>query len=255
MMRVWIVDDEELAVRRLARMLRESGRVIVAGSSTDPVAAVSAIRDADVDAVFLDIQMPGLDGFAFLEQFRGEPPLVVFTTAWHEYAVKAFEVNSVDYLLKPVEAAQLDRALGKLARMAAGSEVRPDVNALMNRLATALEVPLREYPTRLPSRTGDRVEFVDVRTVSHFYAKDKLTFAATDTKDYSIDGSIVDLEGKLDPRRFVRIHRSTLVNLDYIQEMYNWFGGKVLVRLRDAKKTELTVSRERVRELKERLQV
>ena len=92
-----------------------------------------------------------------------------------------------------------------------------------------------------------------MRTVTHFYARDKLTFAATPSRDYCVEGSIVDLESKLDPAKFVRIHRSTLVNLEHIAELYNWFGGKVLLRLNDAKKTELTVARDRAKEIRERL--
>jgi two-component system LytT family response regulator len=100
---------------------------------------------------------------------------------------------------------------------------------------------------------GERVEFVDLQRVTHFYAKDKLTFAATPAKHFCVDGSIVDLENRLDPKRFIRVHRSTLVNVDYIHELYNWIGGRMLLRLKDENKTELTVARDRVRPLKERL--
>ncbi len=233
-------------------MLAETGRIEIAGSNTDPVAAVEEIRASRPDVLFLDIQMPGLNGFELLERLGGAHPLVVFTTAYHEHALRAFEVNSIDYLLKPIEPGKLGRALSKLERMRGGGEPPPDVNDLFRKLASVLD-PRPVYPLRLPSRTGERIEFVDLRQVTHFYAKDKLTFASTPAKDYCVDGSILELEEKLDPAKFLRIHRATLVNIDHVAELYNWFGGKVLIRLDDPKKTELTVARERVKELKERL--
>lgn len=253
MIRAFVLDDEALAVRRLSRMLEDTGRVAVVGSSTDPAGAVDAIAASRPDVLFLDIQMPGLNGFELLAELQGWEPLVIFTTAYHQYALQAFEVNSIDYLLKPIEPKKLDRALAKLERIHGGAEARPDVNELLRKLASALESKVADYPTRLPSRTGDRVAFVDLSTVTHFFAKDKLTFAATGKKEFCVEGSIADLEEKLDPKKFVRIHRSTMVNLDFIQELYTWFGGRVLVRLRDEARTELTVARDRVRELKEKL--
>jgi two-component system, LytTR family, response regulator len=253
LIRAFVLDDEELAVRRLCRMLAETGVVEVIGSATDPVSAVEALKASAPDVLFLDIQMPGLNGFEFLQELGNEQPLIVFTTAYQEYALKAFEVNSIDYLLKPVERQQLDRALAKVERMRGSSEPRADVNDLLRKLASALNSKHPDYPARMPSRTGDRVEFVDLTRVTHFYAKDKLTFAATPAKDYCVDGSIADLEAKLDPKRFIRIHRSTLVNLEFVQELYSWFGGRVLIRLRDDKHTELTVARDRVKELKDKL--
>ncbi|MBC7927037.1 MAG: response regulator transcription factor [Bryobacteraceae bacterium] len=254
MMKAYLVDDEELALRRLTRLLSEAGRVSIAGSQTDPERALEEIAAIRPDVLFLDIQMPALTGFELLQRLGRDQPLVVFTTAYHEHALRAFEVNSIDYLLKPIEPEKLDRALTKLEKMRGGSEPKPDMQDLVRRLAVVLD-PRPIYPARLPSRTGERIEFVDLRQVTHFYAKDKLTFASTPARDYCVDGSIVELEAKLDPAKFLRIHRSTLVNVDHVAELYNWFGGKILVRLDDLKKTELTVARERAKELRERLNV
>jgi two-component system LytT family response regulator len=252
-MRAYLLDDEELALRRLRRLLAEAGQVEVVGSNTDPVAAIDEIRSLKPDVLFLDIQMPGLNGFELLDRLGDEQqPFVVFTTAYHEHALRAFEVNSIDYLLKPIEPSKLDRALGKLERMRGGGEAKPDVQDLFRRLASVLD-PRAAYPTRLPSRTGEKIEFVDLRLVTHFYAKDKLTFASTPGRDYCVDGSIVELEAKLDPGKFLRIHRSTLLNVEHVAELHSWFGAKLLVRLDDPKKTELTVSRDRVKELRDRL--
>ena len=251
-MRAYLIDDEPLAIQRLARLLRETGRVEVAGSTSDPLDAIKALPIAKPDVIFLDIEMPGMSGFDLLAKLGREHPLVVFTTAYDQYALKAFEVNSVDYLLKPVEPDALDRAIRKLERMRAGAEPAPDVHALLRRLTSALDRP-PDYPERLASRLGERVEFVDLANVTHIYAKDKLTFASTADKDYCLDESIVQLEQKLDPRKFVRIHRSTLVNVAYVHELYSWFAGRMLLKLKDDKRTELTVARDRVKVLKDRL--
>src|ERR1700704_3830930 len=125
-LRAFLVDDEQLALRRLARLLEQTGRVEIAGRSTDPVDAIAQLRILPVDVLFLDIQMPGMTGFEMLSQLPDEP-LVIFTTAYHEYALQAFEVNSIGYLLKPVEMLQLERALNKLERIRGGSEPRPEL--------------------------------------------------------------------------------------------------------------------------------
>jgi two-component system LytT family response regulator len=246
-MRAFLVDDEAPALKRLARMLSATGRVEIAGSSTDPTDAIPAIIQSKPDVLFLDIEMPGMNGFEMLSQLDPQP-LIVFTTAYDRYALEAFGVNSVDYLLKHIEAAHLKRALDKLERMHGGKEPRPEIRELLERLAT-----LKEYPDRIASRTGDRVEFVDLARVSHFFASDKLTYAATAAKNYVVDHTIQELEQKLDPRKFIRIHRAALLNLDYVQDLNSWFAGRMMVRLKDDKRTELTVSRDRVRVLKQRL--
>lgn len=246
-MRAFLIDDEPLALRRLERMLKDTGRIEIAGSSSDPVEAIDKISDSKADVLFLDIEMPGLNGFELLKALD-EQPLVVFTTAYNQYALKAFEVNSVDYLLKPIEKEQLDRALRKLERNL--SAPRPDLSVLIQELLAQKRVA---YPERIASKIGDKVEFVDLSRVTHFYAEDKLTYAGTEAKCYMVDSTIAELEAKLDPKQFVRIHRSTLVNLAYVHELYSYFAGRMLVRLKDAKKTELTVARDRVRDLKERL--
>jgi len=252
-LRAYLLDDEPLAVKRLQRLLEEDGRVEIAGSSSDAVAAAEEIGRLRPDVLFLDIEMPGMTGFDVL-RIVDPQPLVVFTTAYNQYALKAFEVNSIDYLLKPIEPQQLERALSKLHRIAGGSDPRPDVDALLNQLAAALQHGRGpEYPQRLASRTGERVEFIDLAHVTHIFAKDKLTYAATPQKNHCIDSTIAELESKLDPKCFVRIHRSTIVNTAFVHEMYTWFAGRMLIRLRDEKHTELTVARDRVKALKEQL--
>jgi len=253
-MRAFLVDDESLALKRLQRMLASTGRVEIAGTSTDPVEAVEAILKTKPDVLFLDIEMPGMTGFQMLSKLDPQP-LIVFTTAYDQYALQAFGVNSVDYLLKPIEAPQLARALDKLDRMQGGAEPRPEIRELLDRIAAlaAASGGQPSYPERVASRTGERVELIDLVRVTHFFARDKLTYAATAAKNYVIDHTIQELEQKVDPRKFVRIHRAILLNLDHVHELHSWFAGRMMVRLKDEKHTELTVSRDRVRTLKERL--
>jgi two-component system LytT family response regulator len=249
--RAFLIDDEILALNRLSRLLQDTGRVEIAGSCSDPQDAIKAIDDAMPDVLFLDIQMPAMNGFELLSKIVSQP-LVVFTTAFDKYALRAFEVNSIDYLLKPVEVRQLERALAKLERISGGTEARPDIGALVRQITAALnQTP--QYPSRLASRVGERVEFVDLDRVTHIFAKDKLTYAATPAKNHCLDLTIAQLEEKLDPKKFVRIHRSTIVNAACVHELYTWFAGRMLLRLKDEKKTELTVARDRVKILKDRL--
>jgi len=248
-MRAYILDDEELAVRRLARMLESTGRVRIAGSQTDPVEALAEIAGLGPDVLFLDIEMPGLRGFDVLDQLGPDPPLVVFTTAYHEHALAAFRYHSVDYLLKPVESAELDRALGKLSRILGGAEPRIDLKALAAQVAAELRTQEPGFLLRVASKLGDKVEFVDVANVTHFFAQDKLTYAATAGRNYVIEQTIAELERRLDPKQFCRVHRSAIVNLSQVRELHTWFGGKAVLRLKDGR-TELQVARERAAEVK-----
>jgi len=250
-LRVFLVDDEPLALKRLARLLKATGRIEVAGSTTDPEAALAFLSAEGVDAVFLDIQMPGLNGFELLSRLDSQPP-VVFTTAFDQYALRAFEVNSIDYLLKPIEAEQLDRAINKIERMRDGAP-RPDLREVVERLAAALRSGGAGYADKIASRSGERIQFVEISCVTHFLARDKLTYAVTADKSYVVDSTIAELEQKLDPNKFIRIHRSTLLNLDHVKEVHSWFAGGVVVRLKGEKGTELPVARDRVRALKTRL--
>lgn len=250
-LRAYIVDDEPLAVERLKRLLAKTGRVEIVGAATDPEAAIEDLRRAEVDALFLDIQMPGLTGFELLARLSSQP-LVVFTTAYDQYALRAFEVNSVDYLLKPVDPAQLGRALDKAERFRGGSGAPADIRGLFERVAAALERGAAEYPKRIAARIGERVCFIDLDRVSHFYAEDKLTYAAADGKAYSVNYSISQLERRLDPKRFVRIHRGVLVQADWVKEIAPTFAGALVARLKDGK-TELAVSRQRASQVRSRL--
>lgn len=251
-LRAYLVDDEPLAIARLERLLSDTGRVEVIGSATDPVEAVEALSSALPDVCFLDIQMPRLNGFEMLARLPVQP-VVVFTTAHDQYALNAFAVNSVDYLLKPVDPGQLARALDKVERLRTRGEMQPDLQGLLERLADSLRASRPEYPERIASRLGDRLWFIDLASVTHFVARDKLTYAVEGGKSYSVDYTIAQLQTLLNPRTFLRIHRSTLVNAAWIREVTTLPGGGLNLRLKDAAGTDLTVSRDRAREFRARL--
>ena len=248
MIHAYIVDDERLAIERLTRMLLHTGRVRVMGSSTDPEKALVELRSLQLDVLFLDIQMPGLTGFGLLERLESDVP-VIFTTAYDEYALHAFTVNSIDYLLKPIDAERLDRALDKLSRLGAS---RPDVRTLARELAAQLGRGTNTL-NRIASRVGDRTTLLDVARISHFVARDKLTYAVSGGREHVVDYTLTELEGQLDARRFVRIHRSTIVNAQFVVELENDGDGALVMRLRDEAKTVLSVARDRERLLKEQL--
>jgi two-component system, LytTR family, response regulator len=262
-LRVFLVDDEALALKRLARLLQATGRVEIIGTETDSETARGRLDELTnaqaIDALLLDIQMPGLNGFELLAQLARQP-FVIFTTAYDAYALQAFEVNSIDYLLKPIEAAQLDRALNKLARLLTAAQPPPNFTNVLSQLTSVFQTTARTFPTRIATRTGERVRLLDLAEVTHFFAQDKLTYAATLNGQHSVDRTIAELEQELDPARFVRIHRAALLNTDAIEEIHQWFGGRLRVSLKGSTKrgdqndqSELIVARDRVRALKERL--
>ena len=229
-LRAFLIDDEPLALKRLARLLEATGRVEIVGRATDPANGLAELAGDPVDVVFLDIQMPGLSGLQVAQRL---PPraMVVFTTAYEQHAVAAFEVNAVDYLLKPI--------------------ARERLQATLDRLAARRDDPAREGLRETLARLTDQL--IAVHEVTHVVARDRATYAVTATAEHMLDATIVELERKLDPRHFIRIHRGALVNVAYVTELHADFGGRLTLRLKNDRRTELVVARDRVRALKERL--
>ena len=250
-LRAFIVDDEPLARTRLARLLNVTGRVEIVGQAGDAGEALAALARVTAEVAFLDIHMPGMSG---LDLARRLPDglAVVFTTAYDQHALEAFEASAVDYLLKPIERARLARSLDRIERLR-GDPSPVDLTAMLERLATTLRSAPSPFLRRVPFRTRDGVQFLDVGAITHFTTRDRLTHAVTSATDQVIDYGLADLEGKLDPAKFIRIHRGTLLNLDHLDEVQPWPGGRLLVRVKDGKRTELEVARDRVHALKERL--
>jgi two-component system LytT family response regulator len=258
-LRAFLIDDEPLAIERLQRLLAGFPEIHIAGTATDPAEAVACLNEPGtepVDVLFLDIQMPGINGFELLARLTAQP-FVIFTTAYDEHALRAFEANTIDYLLKPIDREQLVRALSKLGRLRPvvkpDWQRNPDLPNLLRELTASLRAEHAGYPNRIASRLGERISFLTLDDITHFVAHDKLTYAVVNGHRHCVDQTIADLERRLDPAKFLRIHRSALVNTDWVHEVNAWFAGKVVLTLKDAQHTQLTVARDRVRITKERL--
>ena len=249
-MKVLVVDDEPMARRRLVRLLEEEDDAEVVGACGSGEEAVDAIRRLTPDLVLLDVQMSGMDGFSVIGEVGPDRmPAVIFTTAYDEHAVRAFEVHALDYLLKPFTTDRFREALGR-ARPRAGGRER-----LSGALCSALEEMRdehRELRRRLESgartylewflvRGTARAHFIPADTVDWIEADDNYVRLHVGKDGYLIREKIGSLAARLDPRRFLRAHRSTIVNMDRIHHLRPWSSGEYLVVLRDG--TELRLSR------------
>lgn len=236
-LRALIVDDEAIARRRIRRLLRDVGEIEVAGECGDGRSALDAIDATSPDVVFLDVQMPGLDGFDVVRQLHPErKPAIVFVTAFDRYALRAFEVHAVDYLLKPVAPARLRLAVDRAReRVERGTNQR----GLANLLRELRDVP--RHLARLAVRARGRIVMVDVDAIDWIQAADNYVTVHANGREYLLRETLAALGRQLDPTRFVRIHRSTIVAVDRIVELRSSSHGDFDVQLRDG--TQLTLSR------------
>jgi len=245
--RAVIVDDEELARKRLRRLLdKHPGEIAVIAEASNGEEAVAAINAEHPDVIFLDVQMPGVDGFEVVRRLK-EKPFIIFATAYDQYALRAFEENSVDYLLKPIEQDRLDKAIDKLRGVL--PQPSPSITENLERMIARLSAPAQR---RLKVQVGDKMFFVEHADITYIEAKEKYTFVHTADKEYMMDLTLNELEERLDPAEFVRIHRASIVNVKHIREVVKWFAGRFKVRLKDKAGTELMVSRgyaDRIRRL------
>ena len=242
-MRVLIVDDEPPARERLRRMLTEIETIEIAGEAEDGVQAVEMIENLAPDLVLLDVQMPGLDGFGVLEALQ-DPPPVVFVTAYDRYAIRAFEVNALDYLLKPFSRVRLGEAIRR-ARESLAEE-----GAFAERLRPLLEglAAQGRYLTRLAVRDRDRIRVLDLDEVDWISVEGELVLVHVADQAYPVRRSLAELEARLDPARFFRSHRSAVVNLDRVMEVIPWFKGSHKLRLTTG--AEVDLSRAQARALR-----
>ncbi len=242
--RALIVDDEDLARLRLKSLLDELGGVAVVGEARNGIEAVDRIRELGPDVVILDIQMPGMDGFEVVEALD-EVPFIIFATAYDEYAIKAFEINSIDYLLKPIEKERLAGAVGRVRRLL---ESRGEVAREAGRLAGLVTA---RGVARLPALRGKRIVLVDYSDIVWIGISEGLVFVHTGAERFLVNMTLGELEERLDPAVFFRTHRSTIVNLNHVVEIVPWFSGKYKVVVDDADRTELVLSRARAKALRE----
>ena len=236
-----VVDDEPLARRKVRELLRDVPWIRCLGEAADGVSAMRVIDEQRPDLVFLDIRMPGLSGLEILKRVR-HVPAVVFTTAYDRYAVTAFELAAVDYLLKPFSR---DRFLQSLERARPALERRTGTPPAERAEETLRAAPMR----RLFVREGGRILPLRSPTVERLEACDDFVYVYAAGRRYRVNAPLSELEQRLDPAVFVRIHRSHIVNLDYVVAWSPYDGSRYEVRLRDG--TVLTASRQRSRMLRD----
>lgn len=240
-----LVENEELSLARLSRLLSAfPDAVEVVGEAMDGPTAIEVIREQRPDLVFMDIDLGGgFTGFDVLAELDFQPA-VIFTTAFNQHALQAFKSYAVDYLLKPIDQESVQRALEKLRAMGFNQA------QFAVALGQLLELSGARYLTRVSCKVGDRIVLVKTGEVLYFQADSKYTALHTLNSEYLIDTPLVELEGRLNPRDFVRIHRSTLVNVPWISEIRRTFDGKLAVVLKDAAATQLIASRNYAENLK-----
>jgi DNA-binding LytR/AlgR family response regulator len=254
--RIVIVDDEKPARDRLRRLLGEHPEFIIVGEAADADSAVELIDRERPDLCFLDVRMPEGDGFEVLDRVRRQPR-VIFTTAYDRYAVPAFEVNSIDYLLKPFDrerfGAALDRARQALRAGQSGSgeivELLREIRAGLPRQEEA-GVSGGQPPVRIPARRAHRVVLLDPAEIFWFEAEETVVFALTAAARLLVERTLGDLETQLSPA-FFRAHRRYLVNVSCIGEILPGEGGSYRMVMRDPDKSVIPLSRRQARHLRE----
>lgn len=243
--RALIVDDEPLARACIRRALRPEDEIEVIGESGDGPDAVSAIRRHRPDLVFLDIQLPGMDGFGVLGELAGEEvPSVVFVTAYDAFALRAFEVHAVDYVLKPFEDARLRRAIEEVRLRQSADDLwlfRTRVAALLDHLVPAAR-PAGAMPARrvLVKDADDRARFLRLEDVDWIAGAGNNVRFHIGKASYGVRMTLRVLLPQLDPALFRRIHRSTIVNLNAIREIQPWFAGDCMVLLNDGQRLRMS---------------
>ena len=263
-----IIDDEPLARQELQYLLDAAGDVQVLAVGTNGIEAVQLIRTHKPDVIFLDVQMPGLDGFAVLKKVlaldkKGRLPQVVFATAYDQYAVRAFEVNAVDYLLKPFDKARLVRTLDKVrVLVAAGAENAPSgldaaaeakLDALLRMVEERHVAPVATPRSgKVVVRAQNRLLLVDQKDVCFASIEGGTISVVTKTVEGDSNcRTLEELMEQLDPEAFWRAHRSFVVNIQHIREVVPWFKSSYQLRMDDRKNTEIPVSRSQTKRLRE----
>ena len=236
-LRVIVVDDEPPARTRLRRLLADHADIEIVAECGDGASAVQAIESATPDLVLLDIQMPELDGFDVLQALElPQLPAIIFVSAFDQYALRAFQVHALDYVLKPVEADRLAAALAHARVRWAERRSSSGVVALLRDLTKD-----RPYLSRVPVRADGKVKVIDLETVDWLGAADNYVALHAGRREFLVRDTIAGIEQRLDPRQFVRIHRSTIVRIDRISELIPDLHGDFQVRLTDG--TVLAMSR------------
>ena len=240
-----LVEDEHPAIQRLARLLKKfEDRIEIIGQAMDGQEALELIEARKPDLIFLDIQMPELNGFEVLARLEHQP-MVIFTTAYDQYALRAFEANTIDYLLKPIDPARLEKAITKLENFSGGNDhgLGDKVQDLLKGLGLAGAEQDRG-PLRIQVRTGNKIRFLKPEEIHWFQSVDKYVEAHTAEKTWLLSETLAALEARLPAADFVRIHRSALINWSQLGEVIRESEGRYQVRMNDGDNTLLPVSRQ-----------
>jgi len=248
-LRTLIADDEKLARDRLTGFLAGLDGIEVVGQAKNGVEALQLIAESQPDLVFLDVQMPGMDGFEVLKALRPPRPQIVFATAYDEYAIRAFEVQAVDYLLKPFARGRVAEAVGRVQERVQSARPGPDLEGVLRRFEERQKV----YITQVPVFANKRILIVPVADVLWFGVEYRLVYAHTGERAYMTNYTLRELEERLDPSVFFRSHKSSLVNLQHVKEIVPWFGGRYKLVMRDSPGSEVALSRTQARVLRARL--
>jgi len=259
-----LVDDEQLARDELTFLLGQAGNVTVVGQAINGVDALTTIDRLRPDVVFLDVQMPGLTGFEVARRMieAESPSHIIFVTAYDQHAIEAFEVNAVDYILKPVDPVRLEVAVQRARRLIA-FERAPDIAAGAGGVTTAqlekiveLVAERKSHRERLALKVGERFLLVHAEDIVFAsLADDVITVVAGRHIGASNYRTLDELQERLDPAVFWRVHRSHLVNINKIKEIVPWFHRNYILRMKDEKGTEIPVSRTQTRRLREYLKL
>ena len=257
-LRVMVVDDEQLARDELCYQLGQLAQVEVVAQAGNGLEALSAADRDEPDLVFLDIQMPGLSGLEVARHLleRETPaPALVFVTAFDRHAIEAFEVNAVDYLLKPVDTARLEQALARARRRLSVERAGDPVNDQLERIVKIM-ANRQIRRDQVAVKAGDRFLLVQAEEIIYASLADEsitiVTGQITGTANYR---TLDELQGRLDPEVFWRVHRSHLVNINKIKEIVPWFSRNYILRMKDTKGTEIPVSRSQTKRLRDYLKL
>jgi two-component system, LytTR family, response regulator LytT len=263
-LRTVLVDDEQLARDELGYLLGQVGGVQVIGQAGDGVEALDTIGRLQPDLVFLDVQMPGLTGFEVARRMieGGPASHIIFVTAFDQYAIEAFEVNAVDYLLKPVDAGRLEIALQRARKRITLERQLNDAGGSSSMAADQLEKILQlvterqSRRERLAIKVGERFLLVQAEEILYASLADEaITVVTSQYAGTSNYRTLDELHARLDPSVFWRVHRSHLVNINKIKEIVPWFSRNYILRMKDEKATEIPVSRTQTRRLREYLKL
>jgi len=248
MIKVMIVDDEAPARARLSRLVAGFPELKVVGEAGNGLEALKAAEKLRPDLVFLDIEMPELNGLEAAEAWGGKGPMVVFVTAYSEHALKAFELSALDYLVKPVSPERLKETVERVRRR--GQAASPRVEGLSDFRDAMKEGRARR---RMAVKCGSKYLVFDPSQVSAIVAKDHYAALQVEGREVLADDRLDALAQRLDPGKFIRIHRSAVINLDFLKELEHEGDRKYVAVLSDAAKTRLPVSRERLEDLRKAL--